>query len=439
MLLIRSSIFIGLGLGVKTPALKLAYLTFLYPTYLASLYARHPGLAERSYDSQLDVVDADSFGWSGAWGPALLPLGYEVAEIYSNVAPLQRAWVREHYGKWSASKWITETTFAQLKFHQPEILFVDDPRTFDSRWLAELRQNCPSLRLVIGFSGSPAYDLDNIKAYDAVLSCTKAYVDLFKKDGCQAFYLRHAFNPAVLSRLPPRNGEVARLSFIGNIIRGAGYHLEREQLLEALVKNIPTDLYCPQNEIGVLQDLLDTSVRRSIYGLMRTLKLLGVKHETCRDLPKIGRAATWTTTPLPQINQHLRRFMKPAVYGLEMYHTMRRSTVTLNKHIDAAGDEAANCRLFETTGVGTCLLTDWKSNLNELFEVDREVVAYRSAEDCVEKARWLLDHPSECEAIAQAGQARTLRNHTFDVRAVELNEVIVVLLKDSAQKLFCYA
>jgi spore maturation protein CgeB len=42
----------------------------------------------------------------------------------------------------------------------------------------------------------------------------------------------------------------------------------------------------------------------------------------------------------------------------------------------------------------------------------------------LEKARWLLDHPREREAIALAGQARTLRDHTYIKRAAELDLII---------------
>jgi spore maturation protein CgeB len=81
-------------------------------------------------------------------------------------------------------------------------------------------------------------------------------------------------------------------------------------------------------------------------------------------------------------------------------------------------------RLFETTGVGTCLVTDWKSNLGELFEPDREVVTYRSAEECVDKVKWLLEHPAEREDIARSGQSRTLKDHSFAQRAVQLDQII---------------
>jgi spore maturation protein CgeB len=38
--------------------------------------------------------------------------------------------------------------------------------------------------------------------------------------------------------------------------------------------------------------------------------------------------------------------------------------------------------------------------------------------------RYYLDHPDEAEAIARAGQARTLREHTYQSRMVELNSIL---------------
>lgn len=410
--------------------MKFAYLTTVYPSYAEAFCGRNQdGLADRPYATQLAALATDTFGWNGAWGPALAPLGYEVLEILSNIRPLQQSWASEHGVAWRPDRWRTEIPYLQLRSFQPDVLLMDDPRAFDRNWLIQLRERCPSLKLILGFCGSPAYDLDTLQACDAVLSCIKPHVDFFGREGCRSFLLRHAFNPAVLASLPAWSKPVAEVSFVGSVVRAAGYHLEREQLLEAIVAAIPLSLYSPQSEIGFWRDFADTTARRGIYVLLKWLKAFGVDESTCRRLPMIGRAATWTRMPLRQINWRLKPHMKPPVYGLEMYSVLQRSAVTINKHIDIAGDAASNCRLFEATGIGTCLLTDWKADLSEIFKPDQEVVSYRSVGECVEKARWLLSHPTEREAIGRAGQARTLREHTFSHRAVELDAIIQELLK----------
>lgn len=47
--------------------------------------------------------------------------------------------------------------------------------------------------------------------------------------------------------------------------------------------------------------------------------------------------------------------------------------------------------------MGACLVTDWKENLHEMFEPEKEVVTYRSADEMVEKVNYLLAHDEEHE------------------------------------------
>jgi spore maturation protein CgeB len=145
-------------------------------------------------------------------------------------------------------------------------------------------------------------------------------------------------------------------------------------------------------------------------------------------LPLINRVANWSSQPLCPVNPALKPVIKSPVYGLEMFQVLHDSHVVLNAHADSSPQYVSNMRLFETTGVGTCMLVDWKENLADLFDVDKEVVAYRSVGECLEKVQWLSEHPEEGAAIAIAGQKRTLAEHTFSHRAPHLNRLIKNLL-----------
>ncbi|MGZ3731984.1 MAG: glycosyltransferase family protein, partial [Bdellovibrionota bacterium] len=141
-------------------------------------------------------------------------------------------------------------------------------------------------------------------------------------------------------------------------------------------------------------------------------------------VPVLRRLAGKTAAPLSQRNRKLQPFLHPPLFGLAMYQAVRDSLVSLNIHADSSPRYASNMRLFEATGMGTCLLTDWRENLPELFHLDEEVVCYRSPEECVEKARWLCGHPEEAARIGAAGQRRTLKDHTFLTRAERLDKFI---------------
>ncbi len=403
--------------------MKLLRITTNYPAYLKKFYARRPGIEQRSYTEQKAALDYDAFGGADFWSHALKPLGYDVVEITANAEPMQKVWAVEHRVRFRESNWLLDISKAQIENEKPDVLFVADYSTFTYQWLTELRQSCPSIKLVLGWCGAPFEGETVFQAYDLVLSNVPELVEKFREMGHRSEHMNHAFDPRILERIDLKGRQFIDFSFIGSIVRHNQYHLERERLLERLVQLGNVEIYSPSAEM-TLTDELKAILMRGLYGVMAGARTTGVSNEVLQKLPVIGKAATWESKPLRPINPNLTPYMKPGVFGLEMFQALRNSKVTFNSHIDISSRSASNMRLFEATGVGTCLLTDWKENLQDLFEPDKEVVTYRSAEECVEKVTWLLEHPKEREEIAKAGQERCLRNHTFDIRARQLDEII---------------
>jgi hypothetical protein len=78
------------------------------------------------------------------------------------------------------------------------------------------------------------------------------------------------------------------------------------------------------------------------------------------------------------------------------------SVVSFNASLN--GD--LNLRVFEVLSAGGCLLTDRlapQAGLDLLLEEDKEFIAYDSAEELIEKARFLLQNPQSALKIAGAG------------------------------------
>ena len=183
-------------------------------------------------------------------------------------------------------------------------------------------------------------------------------------------------------------------------------------------------MHSPSSETGPMRDFLGTWARRGVYAFVTALRTLGFGETTIRSLPWIGRANRWTRMPRLSVASEIRPFLKPALFGMDMYRKLQNSFLTLNSHIGEVGGQAGNCRLFEATGVGTCLVTDVRSNLSDFFESDEEVVTYESPEECWEKIKFLLNNPAARDEIAARGQSRTLREHTFSERAKSVVEII---------------
>ena len=86
----------------------------------------------------------------------------------------------------------------------------------------------------------------------------------------------------------------------------------------------------------------------------------------------------------------------------------------------------SNLRLFEATGMGALLVTEAKSNLGDLFKAGSEVdETSENSTECAEVVSHYLDHPHEAQAIAAAGQRRTLRDHTWRDRMERLVDMIL--------------
>jgi hypothetical protein len=176
---------------------------------------------------------------------------------------------------------------------------------------------------------------------------------------------------------------------------------------------------------------MNVLLRQCAYDVVHVVNRAGVSDTTLEALPVAGKVRQWKARPelAPRLDPRILSRANPPLFGLEMFQQLQRSKVSLNTHIDISATHASNMRLYEATGVGSCLLTDSKSNLGELFEPDSEVVAYNNWEECVEKLNYLLAHDDARRSIAEAGQRRTLKDHSFDNRAARLDHIIQTALK----------
>jgi len=77
-------------------------------------------------------------------------------------------------------------------------------------------------------------------------------------------------------------------------------------------------------------------------------------------------------------------------------------------------------RVFEVPACGGLLLTDSAPEIERYYVPDHEIVLFESSKDLAERVRYLLDHEDERVAIACAGHARTMREHTWARRYADI-------------------
>ncbi|MDB4982836.1 MAG: hypothetical protein JWM82_3588, partial [Myxococcales bacterium] len=225
--------------------------TTFYEDYLSQLYGRRPALATMPYGEQQRALLWDCFGWADFFQNELTPLGYDATELVINAEPLQRAWASEHGIAFPAIDWPHEIAFEQIRRINPEILFLDDTPKFPLAWIERVRAHCPSLRLLLGWSGAPSPPSEAIAAYDAILSCVPELVAGFAERGKKAFHLNHGFDARVLERIDVSRPATLGLSFVGQILGGSEFHEERRRMLLRLSELFDLGIYSPTSEVSL--------------------------------------------------------------------------------------------------------------------------------------------------------------------------------------------
>jgi len=377
-----------------------------------------------SFAEQHAVLMANASGLADFWSVAFAKLGYEMIDVVSNAETMQKAWAKENGFSYTKNNWLLEITTAQALAFKPDVLFVNDHVTFSASYLKYLKSACPSIRLVLGWCGAPYRDPSVFKEYDIVLSSAPELVQHFIDEGHRSYLIRHAFDPRILSKLGHANPTPVDLAFVGTLAKKQGFHREREALLLHLLEKTPLQVWAMLAH-DPYRLRANIRSRQWIYDFVHAAKRTGIPEPMLR-IGLLGRALSWKGRPSlpPPFDPRLVRAARPPLFGLEMFAQLAHSRITINSHIDMSEQYASNMRLYEATGVGSCLLTDWRPNLPELFAPDTEVITYRTAEECVEKVNYLLAHEQERQSISRAGQRRTLRDHTYEHRAYELTTIL---------------
>lgn len=251
----------------------------------------------------------------------------------------------------------------QIRKYRPDVVYAQGLWLINNHTYPLIKDYC---KLIVGQIASPmAFVAEN---FDCLFSSMPHFVEKFREDGITSCYMPLAFT----GRANTDEKKVYDVTFVGGI---TDMHTGRIKFLRELSERVEIDCW------GLGFD---------------RLKNTGLRHH--------GEA-----------------------WGRKMFKILSQSYITLNYHIDCAEEYANNMRLYEATGCGSLLVTDWKKNLDDLFEED-EVLAYLEPEEAIEKVVHYLKHKDEGRVIAEKGQARTLKDHTYDKRMADTAEILEGML-----------
>ena len=390
-----------------------------YPQYIKDFYLKHSDIHLKSYQEQHTLLTNDSIETASAYVKNLNKIGIQAVEIITNASILQETWKKEHQLPQNISE--RDLIIAQIKEFRPEVVWIDDLSLVDSTWKSTLLQEVPTIKLFVGHHCAPFNDnlLDKFKLFDILFTCIPCLKTEFEKNGIDTYLLYHGFETSILDKINENNSfPFTGFLFSGSLFSGSGFHKTRIEYIEAMLKSgINIDLYCN------LESFKKILVKKIFYHLIVGLRAFKL-HKIIESVPFLRRNKAFGDIPILFYSNKLVQRSKLPVFGYEMYQLLAKSRICFNIHGEVANKCAGNIRLFEATGVGTCLVTDWKDNITELFEPGKEIITYKTVEECVEKVKWLIEHPEERNKIAKAGQERTLKYHTIENRVIMLNEIL---------------
>lgn len=358
-----------------------------YPSFLKFIRSKYPEISLLSYHEQLRFILNQRFGTSDYYSYNLNKIGYNAQDFIVNDEILMSKWAMENkvnlplvnqfskiqslpfiYRFIGKPLWIQHVALARIKKDKPDVVYLQDLSILNPQTLKEAKKYT---KLIVGQIASPLPSSRQLKQFDLIISSIPHFVKNINNWGIRAEYLKLGFETRLLKEV----GGVKKkydVTFIGSFTH---YHNKRTKLLEKVSKEIDVNIW--------------------------------------------GQGIDTLSSFSP-----LRKYYHGEIWGLDMFRILAQSTIVINHHIDVAGDEANNMRLYETTGMGALLLTDHKKNLNTLFHVGEEIISYSNSEELINKIRYYLQNTKITHQISLKGQKRAIAHHSYLNRMKELAKII---------------
>ncbi len=145
----------------------------------------------------------------------------------------------------------------------------------------------------------------------------------------------------------------------------------------------------------------------------------------CASLAPLG-LAVWGDEGWRRIESHGVPYRGPARHKSELNPIYCASAINLDIG-RLYQDDIVTMRVFDVLACGGFVLAERSEELGELFEEDREIVAYRGFDELQAKVAHYLRHPDERRAIAERGRAAVLERHSVSARVRALLDALPTL------------
>ena len=272
-------------------------------------------------------------------------------------------------------------------------------------------------------------------AYDYCLVPEKARLEDYRKIGANPIYCQEAANPKIYR--PFDVSPEFDVTFVGQAYGDRPAHIRH--LLDA---GIDARVWGPgwhkySDGLGPLPIFVKRTIHTAIDVLPKRLSATlrgGLQSGHCH----LPQSASGESTQTMRDNS---RIPASQVGGIlsdeEMIKMFSRSKINLGFSTCGSTHEyeerIVHIRLrdFEVPMSGGFYMVEYMKELEQFFEIGKEIVCYEGVDEMVEKIKFYLKHEQERKAIARAGRKRCLQDHTWQKRFTTVFRQIGILHKSN--------
>jgi spore maturation protein CgeB len=314
------------------------------------------------------------------------------------------------------------------KFH-PDLLFTVNHLYIDTKVISLLwKKRVPLVSWFFDASYLRYIIKNGLSLYEKKLSLffiwDKSWVGKIKEIGIDAFHLPFATDPDVFT-IQDIDGYVCDVSFAGismfqHYRNYCCWSPELRELVELQVENpllymedIRDTFYKVEEirkmEIQQLEEAAASLYRKRMIEALSGYKIYVYGDEGWKSLLDKDKGVHFMGT----IND--RKL-------LSLLYNRSRINLNLTKPQSKSG---LNMRVFDILGAGGFLLSDYRREMVELFELGSEVVCFRSKSELLELVSYYLDRPKERDRVRMKGRERVIREHKYEDRIEVIERIFL--------------
>jgi len=411
---------------------------------------------EKTYREQLAILIEKGLIFAGCFSAEMAHLGNIATDLVIDIEPLQKQWANENglVVDFSTPDWMKLVLLEQLKTLKPDVIYIQGGafQRVNNEVRQLIKESVPNVRYITGFWGDQltgiAHYRNAFSGVNCVFSASHGYKRMISEGGIRSELLGWGFDPRAASYSPFDDSENYKhlLTFSGATGYGCDLHRGRYEDLVSLMRMSDLRIWTDEVKIDKKPAVVEgESFLRAWFSPSFWIKggLSVVPIRTVRAF-RNSRLVDWKLAKVIDKELHKRAGQAPigqyfvnkqpiselfpekcmpGLYGESYYDLIRSSEFVINRHRDEQAD-GPNIRVFEVTGLSSCLVTDRGREIADFFEPDKEFLSFSSPKEALKKIEYFAKHPDERKEIAAAGAARVQKEHTIARKCEQIDQVI---------------